>query len=248
LAAGAREGVVDPRVDVNLDILAAGKGLADLGDRRGRDELVLGGELQHQRAFDLGHEVELLLDGDPVIADRAIDPRLGGGEIGELASEAEAEGADLALAGGPSAQRRHGRDDILDRLGHVKFLVEREGLLEVALVELDARLEAPEKVGRQHDIAFLGVGVGNVSDVLVNSENLLEEDDPGTAALLGRCEIGLEISAVPGRDADSRACHETPLPLALSKRSNSAAGQVGSPRDRRCDPDAKRSSRIEDSL
>jgi hypothetical protein len=70
VAAGPREGVVDAGIDVDLDILTAGKGLADLGERGGRDELVLAGELQQERAFDLGNEVELLLDGDPVIADR----------------------------------------------------------------------------------------------------------------------------------------------------------------------------------
>jgi hypothetical protein len=54
--------------------------------------------VQHHRTLDPRGDVELLVDCDAVIADRAIDAGMRRREIGKLAAEAEAEGADLAVA------------------------------------------------------------------------------------------------------------------------------------------------------
>ena len=68
------------------------------------------------------------------------------GQIGELAAEAEAQGADHAFHFRPGAGGRHRRRDIAGRLGEVEGLHVAEGLLEfrVGVAQLDPRFEPPE--------------------------------------------------------------------------------------------------------
>jgi hypothetical protein len=200
----AVEAVIDAGIDVDLDLGAPREGLLDLLDRRHRDILVLLGEMHDDRAFDARREVERLLDPDPVIADGAIDARLGRGEIGELAAEAEAERADLSGALPQSAQRLHRRGDVPHPLGDVEFLVELEGLLPIrlGLPELDILLDPPEEIRAEHDVTLGGIEIGDVAHVLVDAEDLLDEDEAGPFLGLRQGEIGPETIAVGRRDLD----------------------------------------------
>ena len=105
--------------------------VGDLGLRLGRTELVLAGDVQQQRLGDRAGLAERLLDADAVIADIGIGVGARRHEIGELAAEAVADGADLAVA--LRQARRCSRLAIrsLDALGLVEALIELEGALPI---------------------------------------------------------------------------------------------------------------------
>ena len=54
-----------------------------------------------------------------------------------------------------------------------------EGLLPIrfAVAEVDVLVQAPEQIGRQHDVAFLGVVVGHFAHVGVDAEDFLAQHD-----------------------------------------------------------------------
>src|SRR6185437_16845276 len=111
---------------------------------------------------------------------------------GELAAEAEAERRELAHAFGAAAQRLDRRGDVSDPLLGIEFLVERKRFLALglALPELNAGRQSPEEVGAEDDIAFLGIGIGDVAHRCVDAENLLKEDDAGATPALRDGKIG----------------------------------------------------------
>ena len=166
--------------------------------------LVLAGEVQHQRAADLVLLVQMSLDADAVIADRAIHAGARRRQIGELAAQAVAERADLAGAFRPAAQRLHAGRDVLDAGIDVELLEELERLLPLLrrIGHVDHRLHAPEQIRRQHDIAFLGIELGDLAHIGVDAEDLLAQHDAGTAAARRHRHISLEPAAVRGRDID----------------------------------------------
>ena len=132
IAAGARERVVLAGIHVDLDVLAILERGFDFLDRFGRNELVLLGEVQHDRA--LGRLVQAAFDADAIVADGDVDARAGGSQIRELAAKAEAERADFAGHFGPRAQRVHGGGDVVHALVHIEALEEVEGLFQSASV------------------------------------------------------------------------------------------------------------------
>ena len=79
--------------------------------------------MEHHRPLDVAGFGDIGLDADAVIADGAIDVGARGDEISELAAEAEAERADLALAFGARAQHFQRVSGVLDRLVGVEALV-----------------------------------------------------------------------------------------------------------------------------
>src|SRR5260221_10813541 len=163
LAAGPREGVVDAGIgmDRHLGVLAERR--LDLRLRLGRAELVLLGDVEHERSTDLARLIERLLDADAIVTDIAIGVAARRHEIGELAAEAIADGADLAGAGGKAAQMRQARLEIGDALGFVETLIELEGArpFRLGLVrDLDAGLLPPEEIGTERGITLRGEVVG----------------------------------------------------------------------------------------
>src|SRR5262249_55593808 len=80
----------------------------------------------------------------------------------------------------------------------VEFLAIGESLLPVRVGEaqLDSRLDAPEEIGCEDDIALLGVVVSNAPDIGIDAENLLQQHDARATALLRRGEICLESAAI----------------------------------------------------
>ena len=173
VSAGPREGVIDTRIDMDLDVLVAGEGGPNLLAGRFGHELVVGGEMQHQRAFYLRHEVQRFFDPDTVVADRAVDPDMGGGKIGERSAETKAECAGLADAFGARLQRRHARGDVLDRFGDIELLIEAEGLIELGFVEFDTGFKPPKKVRCDDDVPFLGIIVRDIAHIFIDAEDLL---------------------------------------------------------------------------
>src|SRR5689334_17344389 len=127
LAADPGEGVVDAGIAVDGCRRHLGQGVLDFLLRFRRRELVLFSDVQQQRLGDRGGFPDILLDADAVITDRGIDIASRRHEIGELAAQAETDGADLAGAAGEAAQGIGRGDQVLDALGLAEALVEFEG-------------------------------------------------------------------------------------------------------------------------
>jgi hypothetical protein len=70
------------------------------------------------------------------------------------------------------------------------------------IAHVDHRLHAPEQVRRQHDIAFLGIELGDLAHIGVDAENLLAQHDARAAAARRNRHIGFEPAAVGSRDID----------------------------------------------
>ena len=198
-----------------------------------RHEPIFAGEVHEHGAADAAGFVQCLLDADAVERDRRIDIVPRGGEVGELAAEAEAHGSHLAGALRPRPQRFDRGADIRDTLVHVEALVELEGLGEVGLVvaEVHAGLHPPEEIGHEADIAFLGVEVGDRPQARVDPENLLLDEQARPAARLRHRQITPELAAAGGRNIDHRTCHER-LSASLA-RPASAHSILRPPRSRR---------------
>src|SRR5260221_7490174 len=209
----AVEAVIDTRIDVDLDLRATGKCLLHLRYRRGGHVLVLLGEMHDDRTSDVAGEVEGLLDADAVIANRTIDAGLRSRKIGKLTAETEAERPDLAGALLQSTQRLDRPRDVLDALGDVEFLVEREGLFPIGLglAEFYPRLDPPEQVGTENDVALGGIELGDITHMRVDAEDLLDEHEAGPAARFRYGKVGAEAAAIGG-DIDEFPRHAA-LPL-----------------------------------
>jgi hypothetical protein len=176
-----------------------------------RHELILSREVQHHRAFRVAGLAQQILDADAVVADGRVDARARGSEIGEQSAETEAERADLARCAWQLARRRDGRLDVFGGLVDVEFLVIGEGLLEIGFTvpELDTGREAPKEIGRNDQVAFLGIEVGNVAHVLIDPEDLLQQHDDGTGTCRGFRDIGFERSVL-AVDGYARSGHIAP--------------------------------------
>src|SRR5215472_5832353 len=204
LAADAGEGVIHAGIAVNGDVRVALERVLDLGLRRRRTELVLLGDVEHQRLLDRFGLVERALDADSVVADGSVCVGTRRHQIGELAAEAVADRADLARAGRELPQMRERRREVIDALRLVEALVKRERLLPLGIGligDLDAGLLAPEQVGAEHDIALPREAVGQIAHHLVDAENLLDQHHAG-AARGGCCQIGAEAAAIGGANGD----------------------------------------------
>ena len=169
-------------------------------------------------AGDAARLVERFLNSDAIERDRRIDIVACGGEIGELAAEAEAHGGSLAGALGPRPERIERRPDVDEGLVHVEALVEIEGLGEIVLVvaEVHAGLHPPEEIGHEADIAFLRVEVGDRPQARIDPENLLLDQQAGPLALFRYRQIAAEPAAVGDRDNDRYTRHER-LPASYPK-------------------------------
>ena len=143
--------------------------------------------MQHQRTAYRANFVEPLFDSDAVIADRRFDVAARGRQVGEHPAQAKTDRADLAIAFGHRAQRAHRVGDVLDRLVGIEAREKIESRLDLGLrvAQLDTRLNPPEQVGRDRNVALFGVTVGDFAQIAVDAENLLQQHEPRAAATLG---------------------------------------------------------------
>ena len=216
-AASACEGVIDAGVAVDVDQVVTGEGGADLLHRLGRGVLVVAGEMQRQRHLDVAGFAEILVDGDAVVTHGAVDAGAGRGQVGKTATETEAERADLALDLRHRPHGLHRGGDVLHALVGVERLevFERLGPVGLGVAQLDAGLDAPEKIRGDDGIAFLGVVVGHLADEAVQAEDLLAQDDAGAMAGTRHRDVRLELAAVLGGDLDPASGHDVRPLVAL---------------------------------
>jgi hypothetical protein len=179
--------------------------------RRLGAEWVLAGEVEERRALDCSHLAELLLQADRVVADRRVDVNARRRQVGELATQAKPDCANLSIAFGPRAQRLDRGVDILDRALDIEALEVIESLLEVGLrvVELNARLQPPEKIGCQRDPSLLGVKVGQPPHMMVDAEDFLQKDQARARTGRRHGQVSREIAA-GGGNGDHLSSHRAP--------------------------------------
>jgi hypothetical protein len=82
----------------------------------------------------------------------------------------------------PRAQHLQRIGGVLDRLIGVEALIIAKRLVEFGLgiAELDAGLQPPEQIRRQHNITFLGVIIGDFAHRGIDAEDFLQEQDART--------------------------------------------------------------------
>src|SRR5580658_7487380 len=95
---GRCECMVATRIKVKLDVRPLRKSSLDLFPGLRRRKTIEFGEVENHRALDLGGLAQIGLDADAIIANRAIDIGSRRDQVGELATEAETQRADLADA------------------------------------------------------------------------------------------------------------------------------------------------------
>ena len=166
--------------------------------------------MQHQLALDVVHLLQLVLDAGSVIADRHGSIRTAGRQIGHLAAQAIADHAGLVviLAFGQGACVAQRGGDVLRAHILVEIVEEAEGLLPAVrrVVQLHARLQAPEQVRHHRHEAFLGKAVGHFAHGGVHAEDFLADHHCRPLAGRGQGDVGSEgTGAVGGLDFDGLA-------------------------------------------
>ena len=162
--------------------------------RVGLHPAVLHRHVQHERPMEVLHLADAVLDIGAVVGDRAIDVGAAAHQVAELAAEAVADRADLAVALRDALEVA---PDVL-HVAHpevvVEVIVEIERLLHVlgvAVVQLDARLLPPEQVRHQADESRLGEFVRVAAHGVVDAPDLHDGDDGA-----GRRPVGIrDVSA-----------------------------------------------------
>ncbi len=169
--------------------------------RRRVDKAVFARDMQHERPRDRMAFMEQLVDGDRIIADAGVDVGPRCGHIGQPPAQTVADRPDLA----PADLRTRGMDRRLD-VANAHVLVEGAEQVEPALelvgdigIELDARLDPPEQVGGEREIAVGGEPVAFPPDARVHAENFLDHDDRRARRCRRARDIGIELGAVVQR-------------------------------------------------
>src|SRR2546428_771287 len=70
------------------------------------------------------------------------------------------------------------------------------------IAHLDAALDAVEERGGQGDEAVGGEAVGELLDVRVDAEDLLDDDESAAGLALGRRPVRAELESILGREVD----------------------------------------------
>ena len=196
-------------IAVDLDVGPVLERIAQGGDAFRRHPLVEFGAVEHHRAFDTAGLAEQVRKADAVERDRDRGVEPGGGQVGELAAEAEPHEADIAGAFRKRAHRIHRRADVGYRQIDVEAfeIAERRGEFLLGVAELDPRLQSPEQVRCEDDIAFLGEIVGRRAHGRVDAENLLAEHETRPGTRFRYREVSVEPPAIAGGDLDRAPCH-----------------------------------------
>jgi len=178
---------IEPRrgvgININRDVRTAGKSLLHPRDRLRRDLRIVLGKVDDERTANPRDEVQAEINAKSAIRNGAIDTSFNRREIGELAAEPEAEGADLPGAFAAGAQGRGGGHDVPDPVG------ERGDL------------------GTEHDIALGGVKIAELAQFPVIIRDIGEYQQPRSITFFRDRDVG-----APGCDVDKMSAHGD-LPL-----------------------------------
>jgi len=67
-----------------------------------------------------------------------------------------------------------------------------------------------EPSGAKHGVAFLGIEIAELGQVLIVVRGVLQQDKPGPASRAGNMEIGFDAAAACGGDSDQLTAHHLP--------------------------------------
>jgi hypothetical protein len=177
----------------------------DRGLRLGTDEVIGGGDVEHQRIGDGVALAQHLVDHHPVIADRGIDIGPRRGHIGEPPAQAVSRAADLgdAFAAPYPVDRRL---DVVNPVGRVELAEIAERFLQLLghiRIELDSGSEAPEDVRRHREIALGCPAITLGADPWIDPEDLRDHDNRRLGCACGPRDIGGDrLAAVERGDLD----------------------------------------------
>src|SRR5229473_3364414 len=209
LAPVPRKGVVRTRVLVDRDErVRRESALEQLVDLR-LHPAVLHRHVQHERPVQVLGFADAVLDVGAVVGDGTVDVGTAAHQVTELAAEAVADRADLAVALRTLLQIVPSVLHVAHREVVVEVVVEIERLLDVlriAVGELDTRLLAPEEIGHEADESRLGELVRVMAHGVVDAPNLHDGDDRARRRLVGDGEIGPHL-AVAELDLDVLRFH-----------------------------------------
>src|SRR5579863_2131333 len=188
---------------MELDVVPANETLLHLADRLERNARIQFGVVELNRRFDLCCLVEQVLNAAAVISHRDVDRTLRRRQISKPSAEAIADGRNLARHFGHRAQRLRGRADIRRREVDIGLLQNLDALVAIRAVvaEFDARLRAPEDVGRERHVAVERVLIRDRADMAVHAEDFLNDDDGRPLAGFGQRQIARKV-VVAGGDVD----------------------------------------------
>jgi hypothetical protein len=194
-------------VDVALDALVRGGHRRDRVDLLARDERIGAAPVHDRGAGDRPGAIDRGRDRRAVVDDRHVRVGVDGDLIGDRAAEAEADHTGPAVAHlGQRPQRLERGDRVTDRRREVQLRHRGPAGLHAGLVvaQLEARLRAPEEIGREHDVAQLAQAPRARADVVGDAEDLMDEEHAGAALARRQLAVGVE-RLVTRLDTRSRA-------------------------------------------
>ena len=154
--------------------------------------------------------LDAVLDIGAVIGDRAVDVGAAAHQVAELAAEAVADRADLAVALRNLLQIVPGVLHVAHAEVVVELVIEIERLLHVIGIvvgQLDARLLPPEQVRHEADEAGLGELVGVLAHGVVDAPDFHDGDDRAGGRLVRIGEIGAHLAVAQLHpDVSGSAC------------------------------------------
>src|ERR1051326_4720499 len=180
LAALARERVVGAGILVDRHQRGRREPPLEQVVHLGLHPAVLHRHVQHERAVQVLRLLDAVLDIRAIVGDRAVDLGAAAHQVAELAAQAVADRADLAVALRQLLEEVPGVLHVAHREVVVEVVVEIERLshvLGIAVRELDAGLLPPEQVGHQADEAGLGELVRVMPHCVVDAPDLHDGDD-----------------------------------------------------------------------
>ena len=174
---------------------------ASEGDKAALDEIVhlglhpaiLHRHVQHERPMEVLRFLDPVLDVRAVVGDRAIDVRAAAHQVAELAAEAVADRADLAVALRKLLQIVPDVLHVADAEVVVELVVEIERLLHVIGIlvgQFDARLLPPEQIRHEADESRLRELMRVVAHGVVDAPDLHDGDDRADRLLVRIGDVG----------------------------------------------------------
>ena len=179
-------------------IVTALEGLAHAAHGRGGDVTVFLCKVKENRAGDVLDQVEVLVDPPTVIADGRVDIGAGRRNKREHAAHAKAQRANQTGAGVQVLNSLHGALEIGGHERDIQAAEQCKATLEsLGIVgEVDSGRLAPEDIGRNHHEAIGRVLVGHCTNVLVDTEDFLNEEQARATAGGGLAYVGIELTSI----------------------------------------------------
>jgi hypothetical protein len=182
------EGVPGVLLNVDFRVLAAPHGLFDASHLVTRYVRVVPAEMELDRSADPRQHVQIAGHRRAVEGDHGVDFSPGRQEVGDRATQAEADDREAAVhlrQRGEALERGQG---VVNAQPEIEPRGQSQRLGQALLVVGGPvpRLDPPEQVGRRDDVAERGQILGDRLDVVTDAVDLLDQQHAGAAPGLGQ--------------------------------------------------------------